>query len=1495
MVLAERECNDREGAAKTMIEQKQGAVNEERVQIVRPTEAQLRWSQFHHKSRAKEVQAKVLDLWQTPLNVSEVDGATSDDGATTSDSSSQSRKREKPKISRGRRAMLRMSKRAYVERRRTIAESGFQCTAADKENNHQENDLFNEMFNFDTCTTRKVSQRRRTSRLSRGVLTSEDDERMRRFEAAYSMMMNMRPQQQPELMIAGKRWTRPEHMKASISIDGRSYEAWKWGLNRQRRHQLKSGAMGLSDMPFDRRASWMVHLPAKESSSRRYAFTPAVDSDGNPMEPVNLYDHPDLLLSPGQMKFDDIVMSLQHTDGSFMFPHEPHRGAGLQQYEQHLENYYRRKQGSPHFTRPNKLQFAFNNSDDTTIMHSKFVEKNESGSQEPESQSVVPIGDSDVSLQTRDVNNSNSPAARNSHPSSENIVKNSNAPRRQGHGYTERRRESDIYSVGASSLGESDFFAQARKMQNRISEDMEPEKDFYAIREHENSVDRHSNKNFGIGKRSSLEDSTLKAVPEASVPNDSPEKSTVPVIHAGKSVDDESVPVNSSSSFRLGSKMSGLLNMVTGKKTSDGGESSLSAYAAFRERVETNDDTSSMSSFRMLPDSIRRAVQGFTAKGKHIDGDAVADEFSSSTNSKYADIGDVKATLINPESTSVDKLSPPRSFASRSVIDKVSPEHGKIIHQRYLQSSTFLMDAEMDETIIDTDDTTSDASGAKMDAKTAASLMLSPTILTRRHRQAIKAVEIRNWEQVMYLISANPWLSEMIEVTTEQYLLHKVAFYGAGEVELDVKTGEIIAKKAPAAPEKLNLELIRMMPSSVHKFDKDGNLPLHMAAASGNVAMAKLLGERFPSGASVRNEEGMLPLHLAIQACSAPLVNGDGNLIYGSDFVNSILKLFPRAIAVSDNEGNLPIHMAGTSLQGDLGVDVIFMLLDEADKQANSDVGFRFSDLPKAKSVDDDSVSISTEVTATPTDSSNAEHDLMNCNLVRNAMGQTPLTAAIRAYAGWEVIEALAGGPGGQKAALTPDVNRCNALHLLVSEEFGDPVAALSILNIAPRSASSRNTDGMLPIEIASMQMMPREVVMALALVDLPIDLKEKDGVKVREEFGGSWWFLACECDDYHIDLVEEIISICNYQQLRELCFMKGGPNRSGSPVISCATRKSRQVLRKALRFVGRFEFLGNSAVFADEALGLKVFEALDFGTNNEPRVEGRRVMLHCYGREDSYRKDTSLLLGRSLDFEFVEKIEDFAVHEFAAQSSKGVPQQFCLAIERSKFSLDRVVEGMQKKEDYRYNEEMRNRYMNKVCVVLRLLAKAIRHFHKEGLVHGDICLETCGKFDDKWKLTNLLGSQEKGQLFARSRFGESSPPEAVDIRQDVPCFRDLEALPSVDIWAFGKLAFEAMTGRALFDFDPDVEVESDSKTMMELFNWGESGMRNMIDSLRHAGVPTVGIDLITHCLLPDPEKRLSGMDEILNHSFWKEMRRKTTSSTPRSTSSSRATGRSEI
>jgi ankyrin repeat protein len=511
--------------------------------------------------------------------------------------------------------------------------------------------------------------------------------------------------------------------------------------------------------------------------------------------------------------------------------------------------------------------------------------------------------------------------------------------------------------------------------------------------------------------------------------------------------------------------LGGVLKMLSGKNKDaqdEAKDDEIKAVAAFRktqdERRVFDTKSTSTSSFGMLPESIRQAVRS-PNNGKEDD-DHLIFEANPAQNSYEQDENDVQEYI----STVNSNMSP---NSSRS-IDQLSPERARDIHQIVMNNSVLIGDKEAEHTIIDTDDTTSSASIDGYNPRAIASLMLSPALLTKRLHQAIRAIEKRNWVQVAYLLSANPWLAEMVDVTTSQYLLHKLALYGGGACEIDPLTGEIINIQYPPAPDQLNNDLLQMFPASVHKFDNDGNLPLHMAAASGNITMIKLLASRFPEGASVRNEEGMLPLHLLILACASPSVAKNANES-PMQMVETLLGYFRGAVAVADNDGNLPLHAAAISLVGEAGVDVVYMLLDEADQQAADPFGPRFAAPSLKVQADADSASVATVETTSPTDSSHNGDDLVHCNAVRNLLGETALMAAINARAGWEIIEAIASGPGGRNAVLLYDSNKNTALHLLLNGETADPAAVLSILKIAPRAVTLRNDEGMLPIEVQYM------------------------------------------------------------------------------------------------------------------------------------------------------------------------------------------------------------------------------------------------------------------------------------------------------------------------------------------------------------------------------------------------------------------------------------------
>jgi serine/threonine protein kinase len=254
------------------------------------------------------------------------------------------------------------------------------------------------------------------------------------------------------------------------------------------------------------------------------------------------------------------------------------------------------------------------------------------------------------------------------------------------------------------------------------------------------------------------------------------------------------------------------------------------------------------------------------------------------------------------------------------------------------------------------------------------------------------------------------------------------------------------------------------------------------------------------------------------------------------------------------------------------------------------------------------------------------------------------------------------------------------------------------------------------------------------------------------------------------------------------------------------------------------------------------------------------------------------------LNSDYFEKVLTFSVNEDGSQL-QGAPQQYCISIECPQLTLDKVVDGMIKNGGYRHDPDLRRKYAAKVCAVLRLIGKALRHLHASGGVHGDVCMENCGNFDHAWKLLGRMDVQRIGETFNPSRYHHSFPPEALQLDEqeggicdsdDAPVsFRTtLIADPSLDIWAFGKLAYESVLGKPLVEFDKTKRPKDDVVSLLEVMEWDEFSMKDIFTDLLDSGIPESGAELIVSCLFPRPEDRPGSMDYILSHPFWKEMSR---------------------
>lgn len=261
------------------------------------------------------------------------------------------------------------------------------------------------------------------------------------------------------------------------------------------------------------------------------------------------------------------------------------------------------------------------------------------------------------------------------------------------------------------------------------------------------------------------------------------------------------------------------------------------------------------------------------------------------------------------------------------------------------------------------------------------------------------------------------------------------------------------------------------------------------------------------------------------------------------------------------------------------------------------------------------------------------------------------------------------------------------------------------------------------------------------------------------------------------------------------------------------------------------------------------------------------------------------LLRDKNLDVFFLEEVAFFEFDELHSSLASHELFKFCIAIEKPRLTLGTLVEKVSKISDWRKDASAYCRYMNKVCGVLRKVAKALLHLHSQNVVHGCLSLDTVGKFDDNWKLMSVIHLREMGTVFPLNAINRNSPPEAVrliqddryeynSLRKNRSALHDpIIAEPSLDIWSFGKLFFEALSADSLFPYSHSVKLSKDFQTLETLGGWNDDDLKRVTSKLLHIGVTTLGVDLVKQCLQPKKSDRPQRMDQILRHDFWKELK----------------------
>merc|ERR1712232_391787 len=125
--------------------------------------------------------------------------------------------------------------------------------------------------------------------------------------------------------------------------------------------------------------------------------------------------------------------------------------------------------------------------------------------------------------------------------------------------------------------------------------------------------------------------------------------------------------------------------------------------------------------------------------------------------------------------------------------------------------------------------------------------------------------------------------------------------------------------------------------------------------------------------------------------------------------------------------------------------------------------------------------------------------------------------------------------------------------------------------------------------------------------------------------------------------------------------------------------------------------------------------------------------------------------------------------------------------------------------------------------------------------------MQTCGKFEHVWKLLGRLEVQKIGLPIDLARYNTSFPPEALVFEEEdgdiydsdnaAVTFASLLASPAIDIWGFGKLAYESLVGKPLIQFDDSKNPIEDTVSLLEVLEWDDNNLRSVFSDLLDAGV----------------------------------------------------------
>jgi hypothetical protein len=736
-------------------------------------------------------------------------------------------------------------------------------------------------------------------------------------------------------------------------------------------------------------------------------------------------------------------------------------------------------------------------------------------------------------------------------------------------------------------------------------------------------------------------------------------------------------------------------------------------------------------------------------------------------------------------------------------------------------------------------------------------------------------IQKENWAMVENMLDKNPQLAEVTDLKTGELALHKIARHpGAWTLLVDM--------------------VLVLYPKALIHRDNMGALPIHHASAHDNLAALEIIYSAYKEGIGEVDAMGRLPIHVAATYDAVDAVKF--LLSKSSEGAYTMIHRPP-----ADSGGGLPLHVACAN---HASIAVITALLAEnfsSAKRADENGDLPIHLLLRCGEVVDP-VIVKT---------------LLSCfaeSLSRtDSFGDLPLSIAIKYQCRSPVITSILMQYPEAAHALNGEGH---SPLFLAFKHNADDRTIMGLLNHAPDHATmvDRKT-GLLPIQMATENEHSHFIVHNLLKRDLPIDIQEKVRAQMIPHHY-SWNHVVSNTEDLYHQVVSKVLQSCTQPQVLALAHVEGP---DGKIALASATPVCKHEMRVMLRLFNTLEVVNQRPAYVNPQSDTQIFYALRYdpppnnngqftvlheekkdGENDyvedmddqsfvsavsrhsirstltsrsqhtiEEKLrhirkeKGQQVIAKLTSRSDVVERELKVRKDHHLSRHYVPAI--ISVHhtvQHAAYSEAMAEPGYCITME----GADTTAENLML--------DMRKAGKKFPVKALKRIGISLLHMHEHGVVHGDFGTHNIGKFGSRWKLLGVGGSVPIGRATDPTR-GFYHPPESVVVENKrvsigkksiEATIKSISAQPTYDIWAFGVVVYEAISGVPLSPYACRGKREMTDAEIAKIGTWDETSVRK---ALKHVENNPVAQDLLKGLLHHKPSQRISSMREVLEHDFF--------------------------